>query len=58
MGRKQSEEVAYTKKQIVQSARFTPMQRDVLTALLDDEATYTVAEANQILKQFTTKEVV
>jgi len=58
MGRKQSEEATYTKKQIVQSTRFTPIQRDVLTALLDNGATYTVAEANQILKQFTTKEVV
>ena len=57
MARKQSD-VAYTKKQIVESVRFTPIQKDMLTALLDDDATYTVAEASQILKQFTTKEVV
>ncbi len=57
MARKLSD-AAYTKKQIVESARFTPIQKDMLTALLDDDATYTVAEASQILKQFTTKEVV
>jgi hypothetical protein len=43
---------SYSKAQLLRSRRFTPLQRDVLSALLSDGERYTVAEAESALRDF------
>lgn len=48
----------FTKQQIVGSKRYTQVEKDILTALLDDKLPYTLDDANAILEGFLKKEVV
>ncbi|WP_276358413.1 hypothetical protein [Cohnella caldifontis] len=48
----QAEKVKYGKRQLLASKRFAPLEKDVLQALLPDGETYTVAEAGQLLDQY------
>ncbi|WP_349944395.1 hypothetical protein ABFV83_12945 [Lacrimispora sp. BS-2] len=43
--------VRYTKDQLILSERYCN-QRDLLSALLDDEKVYSVTEAEEIMNQF------
>lgn len=47
----------FTKQQFLASNRFTPHQRDVLTALLKDGESYTNGQVDKILQDFFKKEV-
>lgn len=44
-------EQEYTKQQILASARYKG-RKDLVTALLDDNRTYTIAEVDQKISQF------
>ncbi|BFH65069.1 hypothetical protein [Paenibacillus azoreducens] len=48
---------AYTKVQFLSSSRYTPAQRDILAAILEDEKTYTDSQAKQALETYLRKEV-
>ncbi|WP_197261534.1 hypothetical protein [Brevibacillus laterosporus] len=48
---------AYLKAQIVQSKRYTPVEKDVITAILDDEKRYTHDEVAIIIQEFRGEEV-
>ncbi|MEC0234459.1 hypothetical protein P4H71_08985 [Paenibacillus kribbensis] len=50
-------ETAYSKTQLLASKRFERVDKDVLAAILTDDAKYTIAEAEKWLKAFQTKEV-
>lgn len=50
-------EPAYTKAQFLSSSRYTPAQRDILAAVLEDEKTYTDAQAKQALEAYLKKEL-
>lgn len=50
-------EAKYSKAQILESQRFMPQQKDFLQALLQDGASYTLAEAEEMLDQFLAREV-
>lgn len=43
---------AYTKQQYLSSKRFTPQQKDVLVALLQDDQQYTVGKVDGMLDSF------
>lgn len=46
----------YTKQQFAESQQFSPLQKDVLQALLEDKE-YTIEQAYQIIEQFEKKAV-
>ncbi|WP_442601746.1 hypothetical protein [Paenibacillus sp. KN14-4R] len=46
----------YTKQQFLESQQFSPLQKDVLNALLEDRE-YTIEQANKIIEQFEKKVV-
>ena len=46
----------HSKANLLQSKRFTPLQRDYLRALLQDGETYSVAEAAQLLDKYLKQE--
>ncbi|WP_018752176.1 hypothetical protein [Paenibacillus sanguinis] len=46
---------AYTKQQFLSSAKFTPGEKDILRALLDDGKTYTPDQVAGTVKSFLTK---
>lgn len=50
-------EPAYTKEQFTVSSRYTPAQRDILGAVLQEGKTYTDAQAKQALETYLRKEV-
>jgi hypothetical protein len=47
---------AYTKEQILESQRFTNIQKDVLGALLDEEQQYTLEQVDKAIKDFDKRE--
>ncbi|AIQ45618.1 hypothetical protein R70723_06700 [Paenibacillus sp. FSL R7-0273] len=49
-------EAAYTKRQFLESAKYSYQDKDVLAALLEQEKLYTVAEAQQVIDDFKNKE--
>lgn len=56
MARKSTEQAAvkkFTKKQFVTSQRFAN-RRDILNALLDEKTEYSIAEVEEIIKNFLT----
>lgn len=46
------ETAAFGKSQLIEAKRYTPGQRDVLAALLEDGKTYTFEQADQIIHTF------
>lgn len=48
---------SYSKQQFLQSKKFTPQQKDVLCALLDDSETYTIDQAEKLISNFLRKKV-
>lgn len=52
----ESEEVKFTKEQIVSSKQFTVIEKDILKAILEDEE-YGLEEVKYILEEFKEKEV-
>lgn len=49
-------DAGYTKDQFFGSQQFTNIEKDFLSALLQEERTYTVSEANNLLADFKAKE--
>ncbi|GGD95131.1 hypothetical protein [Paenibacillus nasutitermitis] len=52
-----SAEISFSKAQLLKSARFTPLERDVLSATLEDAAHYPIEEAIMRINQFMKQEV-
>ncbi|WP_019908282.1 hypothetical protein [Paenibacillus sp. HW567] len=48
----------FGKKQIRESALFSPKEKDVLDVVLQENQSYTLNEAKQLLELFLTKEVI
>lgn len=48
---------SYTKLQFLQSASYTPVQKDVLNALLQEDKTYSKEEVTKLLDQFMKRKV-
>ncbi|UOC06934.1 hypothetical protein [Lactobacillus johnsonii] len=46
------EEPKFTKKALISSNKFTPIERDVLKLVLDDDKEYTIADVNKAVEQF------
>lgn len=42
----------YTKNALIKSAKFKPMERDILKITLDDDRQYTIAEVKRIIRSF------
>ncbi|BBH19827.1 hypothetical protein Back11_11720 [Paenibacillus baekrokdamisoli] len=42
----------YAKQQILESKQFTPLEKDVLSALLADNERYTIDKAKQMIEEF------
>ncbi|WP_291563713.1 MULTISPECIES: hypothetical protein [unclassified Clostridium] len=49
-------EVKFTKEQIINSSKFTQIEKDILKALLDDKQ-YSLEEVKNIIDDFNKKEV-
>ncbi|WP_328802024.1 hypothetical protein T3H97_06340 [Paenibacillus sp. LX16] len=49
-------EPAYSKTQLLTAKRFERVDKDVLAAILDDEAKYSIAEVEKRIKIFNAKE--
>lgn len=47
----------YTKRQFINSKKFTPAHKDLLHVLLKDEETYTNEQAEKLVEDFMKKEV-
>lgn len=58
-GKEASPKVAatFTKAQFLASKQFTPLEKDFLRSVLDDEKTYTIDQARDALKKTMSKEV-
>lgn len=50
-------ESAYSKAQFLASSRYTPAQRDILAAVLEDGKSYTDNQAKQALETYLRKEL-
>lgn len=50
-------ELTFTKEQFLKSGNFTPIQKDVLRAILKDGETYTLDQVNKLLEDFTKRKV-
>ncbi|MHA6533064.1 hypothetical protein [Paenibacillus sp. BAC0078] len=48
----------FGKKQIMESALFSPKEKDVLDVMLQEDQGYTLLEAKKLLGLFLTKEVI
>lgn len=46
------EDLKFTKKALISSNKFTPIERDVLKLVLDDDKEYTIADLNKAVEQF------
>lgn len=46
------EDPKFTKKALVSSNKFTPIERDVLRLVLDDDKEYTIAEVQKAVEKF------
>ncbi|MCD9026047.1 hypothetical protein [Cohnella silvisoli] len=47
-----SSEPMYSKRQLLAASRFTPVQKDVLTAVLTDYEQYTIDKAERMIADF------
>ncbi|XOS93816.1 hypothetical protein ACLMAB_10530 [Brevibacillus laterosporus] len=56
MSKKNSEAPRFKKEQFIGSDRYTEVQKDIISALLDKENTYTREEVDNILLEFSRKE--
>ncbi|GIO03384.1 hypothetical protein J5TS2_40520 [Brevibacillus halotolerans] len=56
MSKKNSEAPRFKKEQFIGSDRYTEVQKDIISALLDKENTYTREEVENILLDFSRKE--
>ncbi|MBO9600174.1 MAG: hypothetical protein J7559_20435 [Cohnella sp.] len=52
-----SKDSAYGKAQLLSAKRFTPQQKDMLSALLEEDKTYTVKQAEQLIRTFIQRKV-
>lgn len=50
-------EPAFTKRQLLQSAQFADVHKDILQAIMPEDASYTVGQARTEIKQFMDKAV-
>ncbi|QWU18569.1 hypothetical protein SAMN04487895_12818 [Paenibacillus sophorae] len=50
--------IVFGKTQILESAIFTPREKDVLDVILQKDQSYTLEQARQELELFLTKEVI
>ena len=48
---------AYTKGQFLASNQFTPIQKDVLRAILKDGETYTIDQAQKLIEHYAQRKV-
>lgn len=55
MDKQKEPRISYTKEQLLESKKFSGC-RDILCALLRDDLTYTMKEAEKIVSSFLTKE--
>lgn len=46
------EDPKFTKKALISSKKFTPIERDVLRLVLDDDKEYTITEVQNAIKKF------
>ncbi|MEN2515925.1 hypothetical protein [Lactobacillus johnsonii] len=46
------EDPKFTKKALISSNKFTPIERDVLKLVLDDDKEYTIAEVQKAVENF------
>lgn len=51
-----SKKNGFSKQQFLKSSKFTPIHKDVLSALLKDGEKYTMDEAEKMINQFLKKE--
>lgn len=51
-------EPAYTKTQFLAARKYTPAQRDIFAAVLEDGKTYTDAEADKALQAYMKRRVI
>ncbi|MGG1444341.1 hypothetical protein ABE354_20240 [Brevibacillus laterosporus] len=56
MSKKNTEAPRFKKEQFIGSDRYTEVQKDIISALLDKENTYTREEVDNILLDFSRKE--
>lgn len=47
----------FTKEQFVQSEQWQGVDRDILSIVLEDNKTYSIAQAKQLVEQFMNREV-
>lgn len=47
----------FTKEQFMQSRQWQGIDKDVLSVVLEDDKTYTIAEAKKLINQFNTGKV-
>jgi len=48
---------AFTKEQLLQSARYSPQEKDILAAILQEGQTYTHEQASRLLAEFRERKV-
>lgn len=46
------EDPKFTKKALISSKKFTPIERDILKLVLDDDKEYTIAEVQKAVQNF------
>lgn len=56
MTKKEIKQIKFNKEQIINSNKFTQIERDILKALLDDKE-YSLEEAKNIIDEFKKREV-
>ncbi|MBW7456780.1 hypothetical protein ACFOLF_12030 [Paenibacillus sepulcri] len=49
--------LTFSKGKLLKSARFTPLERDVLNGALEDAGRYSIEEAREHINQFMKQEV-
>lgn len=53
----ENETPMYTKQQFVQSERYQGVEKDVLTVILEDEMSYSIAEVEKMMEDFQNRKV-
>ncbi|RAP29155.1 hypothetical protein C2W64_04102 [Brevibacillus laterosporus] len=56
MSKKNSDSPRFKKEQFIGSDRYTEVQKDIISALLDNTNTYTKEEVDNVLLDFSRKE--
>ncbi|GKU75660.1 hypothetical protein [Paenibacillus sp. L3-i20] len=57
MIKKEVEVPVFTKSQIIDSNQFSPNKKDVLHAVLKDDSSYTVEQAEKLINEFVKRKV-